>query len=98
MKCWWRIAIGMWIPFVPFLLAGVAFAQNGEEEPPIMSVLLLPAQLVVKSSILLNELLCFWVTANYDFSDPLGERLLSVLAVFFPLLTDFFAQLLGIFF
>ena len=97
MKCWQRIALVVSMAFISLVPFGTAFAQNGEEEPPIMSALLVPAQIVVKLAIMVNELFGFWVDSNYTLSDPLGESLISGLAVIFPEVTNFFAQILRLF-
>ena len=97
MKCWQRIALVVPISIISLLPVGTAFAQNGEEDPPIMSALLVPAQIVVKLAIMVNELFGFWVDGNYTLSDPLGEKLIGGLAVIFPEVTNFFAQILRLF-
>ena len=94
MKCWQKIALVVSMAFSSLLPVGTAFAQ---EEPPIMSALLVPAQIVVKLAIMVNELFGFWVDSNYTLSDPLGESLISGLAVIFPEVTNFFAQILRLF-
>lgn len=89
-------AAGICILLSSVLPAGVALAQNGED-PPIMSALLVPAQLAVKAAILMNELFGFWVTGNYVLSDPLGETLIEGLGSIIPQLVDFWSQVLSIF-
>jgi hypothetical protein len=79
------------------LWVSTALAQNGEEAPPILSALLVPAQIVVRIAILMNEILGFWVSGNYTLTDPLGDKLVSGTATIVPQLADFFAQILNIF-
>jgi hypothetical protein len=96
MNRWKWMTAGTIILCLSLLHAGVALAQNGED-PPIMSALLVPAQIAVRAAILMNELLGFWVTGNYTLSDPLGEMLIEGLGSIIPQLADFWSQVLSIF-
>ena len=96
MKTLRRTAIGIFSGLLPLLCAGSALAQDGDETP-LLNTLLVPAQIAVRLSILVNELLGFWVTTNYDLSDPLGEDLISGFSVIIPRLVDFWAQVLSLF-
>ena len=96
MKTLRRTVIGIVGGLLPLVYAGSALAQDGNETP-LLNTLLVPAQLAVRLSILINELLGFWVTPNYDLSDPLGEDLISGFSIIIPRLVDFWAQLLSLF-
>ena len=89
-----RIAGGVVGGLLLLLAGGSALAQD---ETPLLNTLLVPAQIVVRLSILVNELLGFWVTGNYDLSDPLGEQLISGFSVIIPELADFWARVLNLF-
>jgi len=92
MKYCRRTALGIAGAIALFLLPGSALAQDGNGTPTI----LVPVQVLSRISVILNEILGYFVQGN-GVTDPAGKDLAHSIATIFQQLADIFAGILSIF-
>ncbi len=61
-----------------------------------MSDVLVPIQVLIKLSAIMNGMLSYWVEGN-ALTDPRGETLVSGMVAIIERLTEFYSQILSLF-
>ena len=85
MRLWQQSSAIVLSLFSLLLWTGRAWAQDGEELPPILG------DVLVKIAVLVNSILGRYVSGN-TLTDPWGEKLAASLATLAHNVVDFFAE------